>query len=546
LRRVTTVAQLAIEALRQLSIDTLYCIPGVQNDDFFDALVDARDITPIVTRHEQGAAYMAMGHAQATGQPAAFCVVPGPGMLNTTAALTSAYWAGARVFALIGAVPTWQAGRGIGVLHDLADPAAVLRQVTKHTGYVSGGDTAAEVVTHALDRLLANEPRPVSVEFPVDCWNQEVDGILAAPGPTLPAVDRDQAQQIADLLAAASRPLIVVGSGAYGASTEVRELAERLEAPVFTRRQGHGVLDARHRLWVPLTVGHGLWPDADVVVGIGTRLEFPILRWGTDDDLTIVQVNIDEAELDRHGLGTVGLHADAALGVRAILDALPVDAAGGRHLDDELNRRRADFEATTAHLEPQRATMAAVRDVLPDDGIIVEDVTQMGFAAHFLFEFRHPRTFLTTGPAGTLGAGVAQAIGAQVGAGDRKVLGLIGDGGFLFTASELATAAQYNIPVTLLLHDNGAYGNVKRIQAERFGPDRTIASSLQNPDFIAFGESFGVQSLRADDIDSLRSALETGFSHDGPTLIVSAMGDVPNPWPFMALPRNRGARRRPH
>ncbi|MBT8241418.1 MAG: TPP-binding protein [Acidimicrobiia bacterium] len=542
---MTTVAELAIDALRKLSIHTLYCIPGVQNDDFFDALVDARDITPIVTRHEQGAAYMAMGHAQAAGHPAAFCVVPGPGMLNTTAALTSAYWAGAPVFALIGAVPTWQAGKGIGVLHDLADPAAVLRQVTKHTGYVSGGDTAAEVLASALDRLLAYEPRPVSVEFPVDCWNQEIDGVLAMPAPTLPAVDTDQVEHIAGVLAAASRPLIVVGSGAYGASPEVRELAERLEAPVFTRRQGHGVLDARHRLWVPLTVGHGLWPEADVVVGIGTRLEFPLLRWGIDDDLTIVQVNIDEAELDRHGWGTIGLHSDAAEGVRAILDVLPADATGGRRLDDELNHRRADFEAATAHLEPQRETMNAIRDVLPDDGIIVEDVTQMGFAAHFLFEFRHPRTFLTSGPAGRLGAGVAQAIGAQLGAGERKVLGLIGDGGFLFTATELATAAQYDIPVTLLLHDNGAYGNVKRIQTERFGPDRTIASSLQNPDFIAFGESFGVQSLRADDVGSLRAALETGFSHAGPTLIVSSMGEVPNPWPFMALPRNRGASKRP-
>lgn len=541
---MTTVAELAIDALRKLEIDTLYCIPGVQNDDFFNPLVDARDISPIVTRHEQGAAYMAMGHSQVTGAPSAFCVVPGPGMLNTTAALTSAYWAGARVLGLIGAVPTWLAGKNTGVLHDLQDPAAVLAQVTKHTGYVSDGGQAVEVVGNALDHLLSNEPRPVTVELPVNCWNQEVDGILSSPQGSKPDVDGDQVDLIAGLLASAARPLIVVGAGAYGGSGEVRELAERLEAPVFTRRQGHGVLDARHRLWVPLTVGHGLWPEADVVIGIGTRLEFPITRWGTDDQMTIIQVNINESELDRHGLGTVGLHADAAQGVRAIVNALPSDATGGRQLDDELTRRRAMFAADTAHLEPQRATMSVIREVLPDDGIIVEDVTQMGFAAHLFFEFRHPRTFLTSGPAGTLGAGVAQAIGAQVGAGDRKVLGLIGDGGFLFTASELATAAQYNIPVTLLLHDNGAYGNVKRIQTERFGPDRTIASTLKNPDFMAFGKSFGVQTLRADDLDSLKTALHTGFDHDGPTLIVSAMGDVPNPWPFMALPRNRGASRR--
>ncbi len=541
---MTNVAELAIEALRAANIDTLYCIPGVQNDDFFDHLVDARDITPIVTRHEQGAAYMAMGHSQVTGHPSAFCVVPGPGMLNTTAAMTSAYWAGGRVLGIIGAVPTWMAGKNTGVLHDLNDPGAVLAQVTKHSGYVSGGETAVEVVDAALGHLMADEPRPVSLEFPVDTWTQPVDGVLAAPERTVPTVDGEAVDRVANLLANAERPLIVVGAGAYDAAPEVRNLAERLEAPVFTRRQGHGVLDARHRLWVPLTIGHKLWADADVVIGIGTRLEFP-LGWGVDDELTIVQVNIDDNELDRHGLGFFGLHADAAEGLTAVLNALPPDATGGRQLDDKLDELRARFDADTSHLEPQRSTMKLIREVLPDDGVIVEDVTQMGFAAHLFFEFRHPRTFLTTGPAGTLGSGVAHAIGAQRGAGDRPVLGLIGDGGFLFTATELATAVQYNIGVTLLVHDNGAYGNVKRIQTERFGADRTIASTLRNPDFVAFGESFGVRSMRADTPDELRSALETGFADDGPTLIVSAMDDVPNPWPFLRLPRVRGESRRP-
>ena len=211
---MTTVAQLTIDALRKLQIDTLFCIPGVQNDDFFNTLVDARDITPIVTRHEQGAAYMAMGHSQATGKPSAFCVVPGPGMLNTTAALTSAYWAGGRVLALIGGIPTWLAGKNTGALHDIADPAAVLRQVTKHTGRVTSGSDAAEVLSTALATLMANEPRPVSVELPVDTWNHEVDGTLNAAERSKPAVNDDHVAKIADLISRSSNPLIVVGGGA--------------------------------------------------------------------------------------------------------------------------------------------------------------------------------------------------------------------------------------------------------------------------------------------------------------------------------------------
>ncbi|MYK73763.1 MAG: hypothetical protein F4017_04095, partial [Acidimicrobiaceae bacterium] len=146
-----TVARLSVEALRALGVDTLFCLPGVQNDDFFDALVDARDIRPVVTRHEQGAAYMALGAAQVTARPAALCVVPGPGMLNAAAGLTSAYWGNARVLALIGAVPSGLRGRSTGILHDLPDPAAVLRQLTKHTGYVGSGLAAVGVWQPAID-----------------------------------------------------------------------------------------------------------------------------------------------------------------------------------------------------------------------------------------------------------------------------------------------------------------------------------------------------------------------------------------------------------
>ncbi len=535
---MTSLADLAIDALRKLEIDTLFCLPGIQNDDFFNRLVDARDIRPIVTRHEQGAAYMAMGHSQVTGKPSAFCVVPGPGMLNTTAALTSAYWAGGRLLGLIGALATFQAGKLTGALHDLENPAAVLEQVTKYTVNLDRPDKALERVQEALRHLMANEARPVTIEWPADLWNSDADGQLQTPLRSVPELDPAGVKRVATLLANATSPVIVVGGGAQDASAEVTALAERLQAPVFTRRQGHGVVDARHPLWVPLTVGYELWRDADVVLGIGPRLEFP-RGWGVDDDMTVVQINIDADELDRHNLDTIGLHGDAAEAVGAVTAALPTDIAPPDRAA-ALAAHRSAFRSQTQSLDPQRHVLDVIRDVLPDDGIIVEDVTQLGFAAHILFEFRHPRTFLSSGPAGTLGAGVAHAIGAQVGAGKRRVLGLIGDGGFLFTATELATAVQHNIPVTLLLHDNGAYLNVKRIQTERFGADRTIASTLQNPDFVKFGESFGVHSLQANTPEELRPALAEGLAHDGPSLIVMKMDDVGNPWPFLRMPRIRG------
>ncbi len=537
-----TIAQLAVDALRHLAVDTLFCLPGVQNDPFFDRLVDAPDIRPIVARHEQGAAYMALGASQVTGTPAACAVVPGPGLLNAGAALTSAYWAGGRVLAIVGAIADFQKGRHIGVLHELPDSAAVIAQLSKHHAYLDAPESAVERLQAAMDGVVSGAPRPVVVEVPANRWTSETNGRLVAPRPTMPVADPAVIDQAVAALAGAERPLIVVGGGAHEAAHEVRTLAEMLRSPVFTRRQGHGVVDARHPLWCPITVGREFWRDADVVVGVGTRLEFPITHWGVDEALRIIQINVDEGELDRHDLGTIGLHGDAGPTLAAMIEALATSAPTGPDQTAEVAARRAEFDRATVHLDTQRRLLQAVRRALPDDGIIVEDVTQLGFAAHLMFEFRHPRTFLTSGGAGTLGAGVAQAVGAQVAAGDRPVVALVGDGGFLFTATELATAVQHDVPVTIVLHDNQAYGNVRTIQRERFGPDRTIASDLRNPDFVAFVRSFGAWAERADGPDGLEIGLRKAIAHPGPAVVVIETGDVASPWPHLMMGRVRGER----
>ena len=181
--------------------------------------------------------------------------------------------------------------------------------------------------------------------------------------------------------------------------------------------------------------------------------------------------------------------------------------------------------------------------MLPDDGIFVEDVTQIGFAAHLAFDFRRPRTFQSTGPAGTLGAGYAQGVGAQValdreGRG-RKALVVAGDGGFLFTGNELATAVQHEIPLVCCVFDDGAYGNVKRIQQQRFGDDRTIASTLRNPDFVAYARAFGALGLHADGPDELRARLDEAFGAGVPAIIHVSTGPMPDPWPWFLRGRAR-------
>jgi acetolactate synthase-1/2/3 large subunit len=207
----------------------------------------------------------------------------------------------------------------------------------------------------------------------------------------------------------------------------------------------------------------------------------------------------------------------------------------------ELHERRRVFAAEVARLQPQLDHLAAIRDVLPDDGVLVEDVTQVGFAAHLAFDFRRPRTFLSSGPAGTLGAGFAMGLGAQAAVPDRRVVVVAGDGGFLFTATELATAVQHGIPLVTVVFDDGAFGNVKRIQTQRFGADRTIASTLRNPDFVALAESFGALGVPVRRPDELRPALVRAFEHGGPAVVVVPSAPMPDPWPFFLRDRVRGA-----
>lgn len=535
-----SVAQLVIEAMRHSGIDTLYCLPGVQNDDFFDALVDARDIRTVVSRHEQGAAYMAMGAAQVTGRPAACCVVPGPGLLNASAALSSAYWAYAPVLAIVGQIATFQQGRGLGVLHELPDQSAVLNQVTKSSALVNDPAYATDQIQSLLNQLHSGVPRPVGIEVPVNVWAKATDGGLHTPEVSTPHPSSGDIEAAAALLTAARNPLIVVGSGAYGASSEVKALAERVQCPVATRRMGLGVLPHDHPLWLPLPAVHGMWPEVDVVVGIGSRVEWPLNLWGTDDQLQLISINIDADEVNRHpDLGGVGLWGDAAAVCRDLLDALgpgnPPSAV------DTVDTYRQAFLQATAELVPQREFTAALNSGTPDNTVIVEDVTQIGFASHLFLHRSEPRTFLSSGAAGTLGAGTAVAIGAAD-ATDRPVVCVTGDGGFLFTATELATAVQHDIPVNIVLFNDGAYGNVKRIQKTRFGPDRTIASTLQNPDFAKMAESFGLAYWHTDTANGLAQALPAAVNHDGPTLIEVTVGEMPNPWPFFVPGRCRGGR----
>ncbi|MFI4960351.1 MAG: thiamine pyrophosphate-dependent enzyme [Hyphomicrobiales bacterium] len=521
--------------------ETVYALPGVHNDHLFDAFQRAGDALRVVhTRHEQGAAYMALGAALATGKPQTYVVVPGPGLLNSGAALLTAYGMNAPVLALIGQIPAAMIGRGFGQLHEIRDQAGIIARLVDHSARIDRPEEASAKVAKAVASMRQGRPGPAALECAIDVWGKRGPVALMPPAPPrAPRIDENKVKAAAKLLGKAKRVLIVAGGGAQDASPEVTQLSDLLQAPVLAYRRGRGVLDGRSPFSVTLPLGRDLWGEADAVLAVGTRLLTPMNAWGVDKDLQIVRVDADREEPARLRKPKVALIGDAAPILRRLIDALAKHNSRRASRRDEMLERQAKLRERFNKLAPQLAFVDVIRAELPEDGIYVDEVTQMGFAARLAFPAYRPRTFLSPGYQDNLGWGYATALGAQHARPDVPVLSINGDGGFLYTGNELATAMRHRIPLVAVVFVDGAFGNVRRIQQEQFG-NRLIASDLANPDFVKYAESFGATGRRARSPAELGAALKASFAAREPTLIEVPVGPMPSPWEFIHMPPVRG------
>lgn len=539
--RMTTAAAV-VETLILNGIDTVYALPGLHNDPLFDAFYAVRDRLRVIhTRHEQTAGYMALGAALATGRPSAFAVVPGPGVLNAGAALLTAYGMNAPVIAIAGQIPHAHIDRGFGHLHEIPDQLGLLGHMTKKAVRIARPEEAAGSLQDLIASALSGRPRPVALECAIDVWGKA--GEVTLPGePARPCetpVDPAAVEAAARLLGSAARVLIVVGGGAQGAAPEVRQVAELLEAPVVGYRRGRGVLPSSHRLSIPPPIAHRLWKEADVVLGIGTRLFQQQSQWGVDEALKIVRIDIDPDEPARFRKPAAAIIGDAAQALRQLIPRLARYNRQREPRDAELGRHRAWLAGRLERLEPQVSFIKAIRKALPEDGIFVDEVTQIGFASRIAFPVEQPRTFLSPGYQDNLGWGFGTALGVKSALPHRPVLSISGDGGFMYQMPELATAVRHNLAVVAVVFDDGSFGNVRRIQQEQYG-NRQIANELANPDFVKLAESFGVRAFRARDPAQLEAALEQAFALEAPALVHVPCGEMPSPWDMILMPRVRG------
>jgi len=532
----TTAADAIVQSLIAHGVDTVFAIPGVQTYHLFDAFArNAERMRVIGPRHEQTTAYMAFGYAKSTGNVGVYSVVPGPGVLNSTAALCSAYGASTPVLCVTGQVPSAYIGSGKGHLHELPDQLATLRTLTKWAERIEDPAQASRLVAEAFLQMRTGRPRPVALEMPWDVF-----GMQAPVEPVTPQAvsqvepDPDAIERAAGLLRNAHNPMIMVGSGAMHACDEVLALAEALQAPVVPFRSGRGVVSEAHPLGFNCAAGFKRWAETDVLVGIGSRLELMWFRWpDRPAGLKIINIDIDPEQVPRLG-PDVAITADAKTSTARLLAA--VERTGPRRTSrlDEMQGVKARTWQEAQKIQPHMEYLAAIRDVLPEDGFFVEEICQAGFTSYYGFPVYRPRTFVSCGHQGTLGFGFPTALGVKVANPYKAVVSITGDGGFMFGVQDLATAVEYGINLVTVLFNNNAYGNVLRDQARLFD-GRVLGSRLRNPDFVKLAESFGMAGVRASSPAQLCRELEVALASDAPALIevpVDAASEV-SPWEFL-------------
>jgi len=540
---VLTGGEAIVEAVLAHGVDTVFGLPGAQIYGLFDALQRAQPRLKVIgARHEQACSYMAFGYARSTGRPAVFSVVPGPGMLNAGAGILTALGCNTPMLLLTGQVPTTFMDRGRGHLHEMPNQLATMRGFMKWAERIEHPANAPATIARAFQEMRSGRQGPVAVEMPWDIFTQSAEVAMGRPLDPIPPPPPDgkSLEAAAALIKQSKAPMIFVGSGALDAGHDILELAELIDAPVVAFRSGRGVVSNAHELGLTIAAAYNLWPQTDLMIGIGTRLEVPCWRWPyRPAGQKVIRIDIDPAEMRRF-TPDVGIVADALDGTRELATAvrkLGYQRTPGRR--DAIRKAAAKAQVDIQAIQPQINYLKTIRDVLPSNGIVTDEISQVGFTSWYGFPVYEPRTFITSGYQGTLGSGFPTSLGVKAAHPDRPVVAITGDGGFMFAVQELATAVQYGINVVTLVFNNNAFGNVRRDQQRGFD-GRLIGSTLVNPDFVKLAQSFGVDAVRVASPAALRPQLERALAADKPGLIEISIpqdGDS-DPWPFLQPLRN--------
>jgi acetolactate synthase-1/2/3 large subunit len=522
-----------VEALHAEGVEVVFGIPGVHNLAVYDALLRQSAIRHVLSRHEAGAAFMADGYARASGRPGVVLVTTGPGATNTLTPLVEAYAGSQPILVVASDIPAPLVGRDLGALHEVRNQIDCFRPVCRWAERLTAGGDIPGALQGAFHLFRTGRPGPIALSIPTDLLAARVEAQLTPPGQgRRPPCDVRLLEDAARRLRSARRPLIVAGGGvvAADAGEELVGLARRLDAPVITTVMGRGAIPEDDPRWL------GVLPDkrstqaaleaADVVLAVGCRFAHRstqglLLNLRFRPEQTLIHLDLDPTVLGKLFAPTLGIVGDARDGLAGLLAVLgPRSAPAARDRAARADRGPR-YTATVDRL------LGVLREHLPREAIVVNDQTGINYWMEWYFPVYAPRTFLYPVGSATLGYAVPAAIGARIARPDRPVVAVVGDGGFLFSVNELATAVKYRLPIVFLVLNDDRYGAIKYLQETLFG--RWGEADLANPDFPALARAFGAEGTRVEGLDALGPAFDKALAHPGPVVLELPLAIDP-PW----------------
>lgn len=541
--------QAVVHTLYQEGVRCVFGIPGVHNLAIYDALAEFPDLRHFVTRHEQGAAFMADGYARASGKVGVVLVTTGPGALNTLTPVLEAYGCSSPVLIISSQITSKYHGQRKGLLHEVDDQLAMFRPVTAQQRYVDVVAAIPETIHELLHGMRAGRPRPAYLEIPFDVLNKEAEVDLGRPREVIrPAATEAEVRAIVEGLGGAQRPLIVCGGGVIssGGASELLALLELAPAAVATSLNGRGAIPEDHPLACGALVAQAPIKEyiaaCDFVLALGTKFcDRSTQTWTTPYSKNLIHVNIDAGEFNKNYPCRLGVAADAATVLRQVRGELTGKAvAASREVEKEISSRKREVFAALREEHPTvDAALRDLRQALPRESCLVMDMTLLSYWCRTHYEVYGPTTFVQPIGSGTLGAALPLAIGAKIARPERPVFVVCGDGGFLFTCQEYATALRYGLELPILLFNDNKYGAIEWFQQNRY--DRVVDATLANPDFMKFADAFGVDGVRISSLHELPGAIRFAARKGGPVIIETSISFEP-PWdPESLRPRKRVA-----
>jgi acetolactate synthase-1/2/3 large subunit len=532
-------AHAIVKCLEREGIEYVFGIPGLYSMPIFDALYHHPTIKVITVRHEQGAALMADGYARVSGKPAAVLLLPGPGVTNAMTGIGVAYYDSSPMLVLNSQVNREFIDKRAGLLHEMTNQFEIVAPLTKYGERINDESQISQVFTRVMAQSRIGRPRPVQIEIPRDIqvmdvpWSGADEEVSSEPPERQMPADELLVSAVKGL-SEAEKPLIIAGGGVVSgeASDQLVSLAERLGAPVLTTGMGAGSIPSDHPLacgisWIAAADMRPLVAASDLVLAVGTRFNLDMTQgWDLPLPDNTIRIDIDPDEIERNIPMRLKLVGDARITLAALnegLEEIGVDRHGKMH-PALVEQRRVFRDALYKKLGSTRPWMEALRGALPRNTILSCDMTLFWGDMLGILPIYEPRTLLAPWGFGTLGFGLPEAIGAKIAKPENPVVTICGDGAFLFTGTELATALQYNINIPIIIPNNNAYGMIKVQQRDQFD-EQFMAVDLVNPDFVKLAHTFGAYGYRATTPEQLNQRLVQALDADKPTVI-----EIPWQW----------------